>query len=515
MATETTFYKTITYLIKNFKDALMSGTNSTYFFIGGGLPYPNNDTEIITVNDCTSCENSIWDSMVAAKKIYPNEVELVVPRKTWVFGRIYKDFDDTDIIEYLNTDDIANNLYAMYTINSENNVYKCLFNNHSVVSTDEPTGDYTISDGFIETLDGYVWKYMYNVKDTNKFLTVDWMPVPYTANVHTSDIEYNISPSYILEGTINKIEIEFPGSSYIDSEIITGPFEAGATYLQVPSIDNLEVNMEVSGTGITPGTYITSTSFEYNRVYLSIPTLSAGGGSTHPVQVSTRVVIDGDGIGAQATLTLSGTSIDTIDVLLMGSGYTYANILIYGTGSGAVARAIIPPKYGHGIMPATELSSKSIIITKTFGEIDATEEGIIPVDIKFRQYGLLINPRNYGSLDIVDSDSSSIASQTMDVTLESGSLYSEGEYIYQGSLEAPSFYGYVLSQDYYTVKVVNFYGTPIIGTLLTNGLISRPVTTFTTPTFEKYSGDILYVKNISPVGRVLNQSEEIRIIIEI
>jgi hypothetical protein len=285
--------------------------------------------------------------------------------------------------------------------------------------------------------------------------------------------------------------------------------------LDVPSINNLKANMAVTGVGISQGTYITSISSENNKIYLSRPTISAGGGSQLPVTVSTRAEIIGDGIGASAEIVLSNTGINHINITYFGRNYTYADVRIYGTGTGAAARAIIPPKYGHGISPAVELSAKNINITKIFGDIDSTEGGYIPVDIKFRQYGLLVNPKKYGSSNILPTNDVSVVSQTMNVTLEGGAAYSKGEYVYQGQASDPTFYGYVLSQDYYTVNIVNFYGTPNIGTLLTNGSNARPITNFTTPEFEKYSGDILYVKNMLPVNRTLNQSEEIRIIIGI
>lgn len=514
--TETLFYKTITYMIKNFKDVLINGNNSTFFFLGGGLPYANNDTEIITVNDCTSCENSVWDSMIAAKKIFPNESELIIPRKTWISGRIYKDFDDTLTTEYLNTDDSANNTYSMCIINSESNVYKCVFNNHGITSTDEPVGDYTIADGFIETLDGYVWKYMYNVKSTNKFLSLDWMPVPYNANNQTSDVEYNINPSYILEGSLNKVVVEYPGSGYVNSTITVSEFSAGDTYLQLSSLANVAANMSISGTGITNGTYISSISEVYNRIYLSIPTVSSGGGSSHPVDINTRVVITGDGSGCQAEATLSGSSIGYITVTIMGSGYTYADVAVYGTGSGFVGRSILPPKYGHGILPAVEFTSNAIMINKKFGEIDSTENGVLPIDISFRQYGIMINPHQFNSGEILQyQDADDIISQTYDLTVEGGSPYTIGSYVYQGPVSSPTFYGYVLSQDYYTIRIVNYNGTPTNGVLLTDGTIFRPVTNITSPGLEKYSGDIIYVKNINKVTRITDQAEEIRIIIEI
>lgn len=516
MTTETTFYKTIIHTAKNFKDALINGINSTFVFIGGGLAYANGDTEIITTNDCTVCEKKTWDGMIAAKKVFPNEVELVIPKNTWLSGRIYKDFDDKLSIMTLNTHDIANNIYSMCIINSENNVYKCLYNNNNSPSTDEPTGDYSVADGFIQTTDGYVWKYMYHVKESNQFLTSDWIPIPYASNVSISDAEYNIDTSFIIPGSLNKIAIDNPGSGYINSTITVDAFSTGSSYIQVQSLSNIVSNMAVTGTGISSGTYITSTSFEYNRIYLSTPTIGSGGGALNPVSIKTRAYISGDGDGCEGDVELISGTVSNIPITLMGTGYTFANVTIYGTGSNASARAILPTKYGHGYSPAIECGVRSLMVIKKFGDIDSTEDGLVPVDIKFRQYGVMINPYKYGTDEILHfSDASAVISQTTDITLEAGNFYSTGDLVYQGSPSSPTFYGYVLTQDYYTVKLVNFYGTPLIGVLLTNGTISRPVVNYTKEGLEKYTGDILYVKNLSPIERVLNQSEEIKLIIEL
>jgi hypothetical protein len=89
----------------------------------------------------------------------------------------------------------------MYVMTSERNVYKCVSNaitSNGVTSnsTVMPTGTYTTSNGNIATSDGYIWKYMYNVKPSNKFLTVDWIPVPES----TAQFDYDVSTTGVVSG---------------------------------------------------------------------------------------------------------------------------------------------------------------------------------------------------------------------------------------------------------------------------------------------------------------------------
>jgi len=63
-----------------------------------------------------------------------------------------------------------------YVLTEDFNVYKCLDNNNNAISTSKPLGT-SISP--ITTVDGYVWKFMYNVPINlrSKFLSDDQMPV--------------------------------------------------------------------------------------------------------------------------------------------------------------------------------------------------------------------------------------------------------------------------------------------------------------------------------------------------
>lgn len=510
MPTENVSSKIRTYAARRFKDSFSDITSGYlgYIFIGRGLPYAN--VEVVeSISGTVRDERSIWNEMIVAKKVFPSDVEMIIPKKQWQISRIYKQYDDTSELTNLLTDDAANNKYAMYVLNTQGDVYKCISNNANSISVLEPLGTYTSSNGFISTGDGYTWKYMYSISVANKFVDNSWMPVPPCVYYGCSSMEYDMDESNVVPGTISLIVVENSGNNYIHTTSNVS-YSNGQSFLDIESTSNIVPNMLVTGTGIITGTYITSVISEANRILISNPTSQSGNTYT----VSTRVVIDGDGIGATATPVLSGSSIPKITVNSEGLNYSRANVIIYGSGSSANARAVLAPQYGHGRFPATELGSKDIKIISRIGDVDATEGGKIPVDISFRQYGLLVNPSKYGELITPSyANANTIVTQTLDVTVAAGDAYTQNEYVYQGTESVPSFTGYVLSQTSQVIKLTNYTGTLAIGSLLKSNTAARPVVSYRNPDLKSFTGDVLYVKNVNEVERSTNQSEDIKIII--
>ena len=148
--------------------------------------------------------------MYAARRVTGNDVELVVPRLTWAANNVYRHYDDRVELDYLLSSNVNflpsgigfyedlndfRNAEPMYVMNSERNVYLCINNNESANSTIEPTGKNLSSNGNIQTADGYTWKYLFNVRASNKFLTDDWMPVP----ASTAKLDYDTSSLISVE----------------------------------------------------------------------------------------------------------------------------------------------------------------------------------------------------------------------------------------------------------------------------------------------------------------------------
>ena len=186
-----------------------------YIFIGNSIAY-SNEASVPSIVESVSQNDLAFDNMIAAKRVRASDVNLVIPRVNWEANKKYRQFDGQISIEDSITGNTSQNLKPMYVMNSAKNVYKCLSNNESALSTEEPTGDYTTSSGIIrKDSDGYIWKYMYNVRAENKFLNATHMPVP-TRNNQSSEVDtvFNLSPAGVVNGELTTVIMTNGGSGY-------------------------------------------------------------------------------------------------------------------------------------------------------------------------------------------------------------------------------------------------------------------------------------------------------------
>ena len=509
---------TASQFIESFSPTSTSGVG--YVYISRHLPWAN-ESNPDQISDTTSAERDIWNNLIAAKKITSNDVEFVIPKAVWSANVFYRQFDDTITLDNLLSSNVSQNLYSMYVMNSENNVYKCLSNGASSLTNEEPIGDNLSNKGIIETSDGYIWKYLYNVGVDNKYLTNNWIPAP----TSTADLEYDGSSLTTVDGEITTIVVTNSGSGYRNSTIQVDAFPSACSVLTVSALvdipNTIFVNMGVSGNGIVGDTFITAVNPINRRINLSFSTATAGGGSSNLLSILTRVVVEGDGTAALASANVTNTSIDQITLTNYGSDYTWSNVRIYGTATGANvanARAIISPKFGHGFNSAKELGAHNVMIAVKIGEVDTTEGGIISANTSLRQYGLLRNPYKYGqSSQVTYANANTVISQTHDVTLIAGSEYDANEFVYQGNFSSPTFSGYVDTQTSNVVKLTNVRGIISVGSVLKGSSTNptgRTVFSINYPEFEPYSGDVLYNENVEAVFREDGQAENIKFVVK-
>jgi hypothetical protein len=489
-------------------------TTVGYVFIGNHIPYTDEESPD-SITDTLFESKSVWDNMYAAKKITGSEVELVLPRVYWSGNTKYRQFDDVVTLSELLTSNTSQNLKPIYSINSENNVYKCLSNSASANSTVEPTGQNLTANGIVATSDGYIWKYLYNIKPSNRFLSDIWIPAP----VSITKLDYSSSNVTVVDGELTTISVSNSGSGYIHSTITVTSFSSGCTILTVANTDNLVSNLSISGTGIPALAHIESVDSGNSKITLSNSTAGSGGGSGNNLTVLTRIKIDGDGSDAVASAVLSNNTISKITLTNYGKNYSRANVIIYGTGTNATARAILPPKYGHGYNSAKELGATNVMISMKIGEVDSSETGIISTDTSFRQYGFLRDPHKYGILTSANTaTANAVISQTTDVTLVAGSDYVLDEFVFQGpDAGSSTFSGFVHAQTLTEVRLTRVRGTILNGVPL-KGTVSNPtgrtVITKINPEFEPYSGDILFVENVIKTERTDGQAENLKFVIQ-
>jgi hypothetical protein len=509
---------------KNFVAGVTTSNNSYYVFLGLPNPYDIQDDwdyNPPAPKDNFDEENNYWDTAISLKKILPTDVRQVVQKRTWSSGVTY-DYYRHDYSR--SADKIApvsgsTSLYgsSYYVINSDYRVYICLQNG---TDPENPKGRPSLDEPSFVDLepraagssgDGYVWKYLYTIKpsDIVKFESTDFIPVP--QNWETSS-----ENAAVRENAVD-------GSIKI---IIINP-------------DNLD------NRGVGIGTA--------NTTY-------------------TRVPINGDGFGAECTITIDNDQrVQSITVSSQGYGYTYANVdLESGNVPTGTVRpkfdVIIPPKGGHGHDIYRELGAYNVLIYTRIENDNQNPDFITGNQIS--RVGIVQNPLALSSTNILTSDK---ASCTYAIRLTgvgySSAVFTQDSTITQTIGTGVTAAGKVISYDQntgvlkywqdrtfagfstsgssqinpkYGYELIRFTSSPSTGgslviagnsgnSLSINNSFSGISTVINNRTYylgqsfvnglsdpevKKYSGDIIYVDNRPAITRSINQKEDIKVILQ-
>jgi len=365
-------------------------------------------------------------------------------------------YTNTAAIRISNTyPQFANNFYVR---NSKDQVFKCLFNNYEANSTVEPTIDI---DGqlpenpYIETGDGYKWKYLYTIPYglKQKFFTKNWMPVVEDASVVAGAVSGRIDVINIVDG----------GTGYF--------------------LDNGE-----SG----------------NSNSLAILTVVGDGtGATVSARVESGVITDINILNGGSDYTTAEIVIDDPDQLANG---TSANLEV-----------AISPYGGHGSNPAKELGCFSIMISVDLeGTESGTIPVGTDVDpFDFRQIILVRDPLTANGL--YANDSVYRTTTKLSLTDPGTSNYSNDETVYIGASGDPAFTAVVVHWEPNTneLYVNNLSGNVTVGSTLYGTVSNASATILGTeePDVSLFAGDILYIENRQKIVRNENQTEQIRLIL--
>jgi hypothetical protein len=232
-------------------------------------------------------------------------------------------------------------------------------------------------------------------------------------------------------------------------------------------------------------------------------------------QISVNIAGDGLFANAFATRNTTTSQIDSITIDNKGARYTLANVTISSSvGSGANARVIINPPGGHGSDPLYELGGSYLMIDTL---IKNQEGGVLSVENDYRQIAIIEDPRNFDETKVM---SNAAVSQLTVITMAESAVttnYYEDEWVYQGSSLANStFRGIVAAWDYsnVTIKLTNVRGVPTSDLLIgATSTTSRYVNSVLNPEMLPYSGKLLYIDNIVPIERSIDQNEEYKILL--
>ena len=528
-----------------------------YLFIGKTTAWSDDTTPPAPTDAVANTHYEHWRDMIAAKRITSADVSHVIPRKNWT--------NNTSYFAYThNEGDLTSQDF--YVMTDEFNVYKCLANNDTTsagavgtTSTVKPTGTGT---SIISTADGYKWKFMYQISasDALKFVTPNYIPVDtvrrangFLANTNDGspgqnqfDVETAAAASGGGNGAIEVIHLTTRGSGY-QGEVGTlggSPTTSVVTISGATSgfaTDTL-VNSDIYFTsGTQAGKGGTITAYNHSTKALTFtPALSGAPTSGDGYAIGPKIVISGDGQGANARATVSTTTggINAISIISAGNNYSNATIsIIANTGglspavSAAALTPIIGPRGGHGSDAIRELGGFYVL---TNARLEYGESNNFTTNNDFRKVGIVAQPE-FANGDVATA---SVADQATSIVLNSwnGTQFSADELVTgatsgctgrvvdftsnntlrltdvvpNGNSTTAGFnsiYGYFTNTEVIAANTTGAGGSGASATANGAGAV-------TGGDLKKFSGDVLYVENRSPVTRANDQIEDVKLIIE-
>ena len=506
-----------------------------YLFIGKVTPWTesgSDDTAPPTPTDSVS--NTVynhWRDMIAAKKIGSTDVSHVIPRYNWTSGSNYFAYTH------------ANNALfdqQFYVMTTDYNVYKCLANNNAGgSSTTQPTGT---SASIVTTADYYKWKFMYQISAARalKFVTPSYVPTQRVrkannniAETTDSSFQYDveIAANTSGNGAVEVCHVAAGGSGYT--------FEIGS----IAAGNRTSTTAQITGTGLADDAvkdndiYFTSgalageggtiTSYlDSSDVVTWDPALSGTPASGDAYSIGPKVTITGDGHGANVRSSNVGGAAGVIkDIVVVSGGNNYGNAVATvstNAGSSGSINPIIGPRGGHGDDAIEELGGFFVMVNS---RLEYGESGNFTTNNDFRKIGLLAQPL-YANGDVATA---STIDQCVTVTVQSwnSTAFAEDELVTAVRSGAK---GKVVDfkNNNTTLRLADVtYGTNatagydgIAGSFQANesisgaGGASANTNGVVGGDFEKFSGDVLYVENRSPVTRADDQIEDVKLIIE-
>ena len=381
---------------------IVSGAVKYYTFLGRSTGWPD-ELNPPDVSSSFQFETETRKNILVMKQIENKNVSLGVRRYDWAGGIVYDYYDDIN----LNPDTAK-----YFVINSENNIYKCIWNGGGAPSNVEPRGTPL---SIVELSDGYKWKYLFTVSDSDleKFLLPDFIPIKdvTTGSSIVESILVESGGSGYLDGTAVKVIITGDGVGATATATVSGGVvrsvkitSGGSGYsYAVATIDQMSSPM---GSGVDLRVIVDKST--NTSVQSLVQALAVDGAINHLIVESSgsdylntvKIEIDGDGEGALAEPIIDAGKIVGINVISPGFGYrrTVVNVVKNSPsdpGSGGQIRAIISPLGGHGSDLKSELFAIAVMFYATF-EFEGVASDFF-VNNEFRQLGLVRAPTLFGS----------------------------------------------------------------------------------------------------------------------
>lgn len=441
----------------------------SYIVIGKSSVW-NDENNVQEPNYTTDEIVNFKKEIICGKRINSNDIAFLIKRLNWKMNTIYDMYNDID-------ENLIDKKF--FVINSNNDVYKCIYNNNYFPSSIEPT---IKSINIFKTSDNYVWKYMFTVDNSllNKFNDENY--IPYTAN--------NTIISNSLR-TIDSINIEYAGGQYdkyvslvdISSVVTNNIFKISSNFSSLSDergFYNLyDINV-ISGTGTGQSgnivDYISNTSGKF--IFISSPINNPPLNTSSKLNIAPRLKVLGDGENFYAyptVNTISGINyIETIEIVNKGGVYNFANVYIEtpsSSNNNAKLRAIISPENGHGNAPLSELYSNTIAISISLSN---SENETIPLNLDYRQSALTTYfDKNKTLPEYLNFNSSNGISNTQNAILinNANSYFSVGDNVVYRTDTGNTVINGLTNNKNYFISYVNSSSVNLSETINSNNIV--------------------------------------------
>lgn len=293
--------------------------------------------------------------------------------------------------------------------------------------------------------------------------------------------------------------------------IVNGAGEISGVIISNGGIGYTFANLEVVGVGTSAQLSVNLSNGDLNTLQANVELLAVNG-SLSFIKIenggnsytNVNIVIEGDGIGATATATLSLGKITNIIINNYGSGYTYATAKVVGNGVGCILRPIISPKGGHGKNAILELDARTLMF---FTTISNEKNQGITVNNDSRQLGIIKSLSRFGSSLSFRGDGGSAC-----YLLKMPTAVDQSKFFPDVKLNTGQKEFYIVSVEGNNILIASLLNNiPVFGDVFsTSSGSSVTPTEIVQPTIDKYSGTMLFIDNRNAFTTTSDQSLSLR-----
>ena len=393
-----------------FAQSFAADSLDNYFLFLGKASAWNDEQNPPAAEDTLREELDAWRNMMALAKINKSNVMVGIARYNWQYNTVFAQFDD--IVDFYE----EGNEKQFYCITDDFNVYKCISNNYGTASLYKPT---TVSTEEQITQDGYVWKFMFKIREElYEFLTDYFIPIEKLESILYNDertLQNNVKITAVPSSIDNIIVTQYGGSyplaittdpSNTDQKHTITEVINSNTFVLAPVFDLDKTNgiyndyyelYIAQGPGAGSKATILSYIVDENEITVVVDkALSLTTSSVY--RIYPKIEITGDGTGATAIPVMNEDKVITgIDVINSGKNYRYVTVKVYrkneSYASVTLARAILAPVFGHGYDAIRELGANYVLIHIPLRNSEKISQAnaVNILNNDYRQVGILKN----------------------------------------------------------------------------------------------------------------------------